>query len=249
MSSYTAQAVESSHPNSSASPLPGIRLWVAWVLLTLAAGIAGWAFASLAALYTMGLAILVLGATVGLFVGTAQWLAAQRYILRSNHFWDILDGPPLVMVKWPLVSTAGSAAGWIVTAFVYILLVLVGFDVDAATILGFVIGGAVLGTSQWLLLREHFADVSIWIAANIVGCGVGAFVAIWALRMTPETFMEQFPRGAYVMYTREAVEIFIQGAVGMVPFALITGSTLVLIIRRDFFLRSSRTGNSNLIPG
>lgn len=207
------------------------------MLATLVAGIFGWAFAAVAAFYSIGLALIVLGAIVGTFVGTAQWLAVQPH-------WDILDGPSNNTISWPAVSAVASEVGWLVTAFAYIFLQFSGSDVITATAVGFATGGAVFGISQWLLLREHLKDAHVWIAMNIVACGVGAFLARWVIDLILEPFLKQFPSGAYMLHTREVVEIFIEGAVGMVPFALITGSTLVWIIRRDFFLRSSHAGSS-----
>jgi hypothetical protein len=70
--------------------------------------------------------------------------------------------------RWTLLSAAGLAAGLFAGAFL-------GAPVQAVvgmmlvTPVLTVLGGAVLGTAQWLELRRRFARAGWWVAASAAG--------------------------------------------------------------------------------
>ncbi len=68
--------------------------------------------------------------------------------------------------RWILASLVG----WLAIAFV------VAFGASESLIfvgLPFLVGGAVLGTAQWLVLRQAFAKAGWWLLATIMGLLIG----------------------------------------------------------------------------
>ncbi len=90
------------------------------------------------------------GALTGLVIGTIQWLVLRRLISRAG--WWILA------TCWGIAvaHAVGDSAPAPITLWVLALLC-----------------GAVIGSLQWLILRQLTSRAVLWVAANIVGWYLG----------------------------------------------------------------------------
>lgn len=101
----------------------------------------------------------------GLPIGLAQWIALRRIA-------------PISFL-WVLTISAGF-----VLAYVTILPMLEGIlgFLDDESVLLFTLSytsiGALVGMTQWLLLRAHFNRSMIWILANAAGLGLGIAIVL-----------------------------------------------------------------------
>ena len=95
----------------SSSTTNGVQLqWVATLTLV---SILFWALMATAAHVTLGLALLVMGPTVGIFLGWTQSRVLKSYIPSEN--WD----------KWTRYSIAGATLGWFVILVGYFLIIVI----------------------------------------------------------------------------------------------------------------------------
>lgn len=129
--------------------------------------------------------VVVNGGVPGGTLGLIQWLILRQHMPQA---W-----------RWVLASLVG----WLAIAFV-------AFDASESLIflgLPFVVGGAVLGTAQWLVLRQAFAKAGWWLLATIMGLVIGWHV-VWVTGFG-------------------LVSLIIGGAV----YAVITGLVIVWLLR------------------
>jgi hypothetical protein len=156
-------------------------LWEGWVLATVVGGLVGMvivvivsAIASqLEAVSTVAL-LHVVGGLEGAALGLAQWLVLRRYVKRLG--W------------WIVATMVGAIAAWLIGLKVSVMLILIFFDSTLSVTLSaallkaiFLLGawvGAVLGLTQWLVLRTHVRHGVLWIVANAVAWGLGLVVAL-----------------------------------------------------------------------
>jgi len=99
------------------------------------------------------------GASIGAVVGVLQWLVLRRRVSKAG--W------------WILASTAGLAVAF---AVVY-LAVAYGSPGDLDDVAAMALGGAVMGTLQWLVLRRQVSRAGWWVLASTVGWGLCGAVA------------------------------------------------------------------------
>ena len=167
-------------------------LWARWVVATLLGAGAGWT----AGLYAA--AALAEGnrpfnsnaiwIVAGFCIGLAQWLVIRTHLKRAWQWlfasvvgWvvafnvgalvldtmtGVLNGPGL---DW---FEAAAQVNATITGFA--LLFVVWFLIGAA-------GGAVVGGTQWLVLRQYYPHTEWWVAVNALGWGIGVGVSWFAL--------------------------------------------------------------------
>jgi hypothetical protein len=68
------------------------------------------------------------------------------------------------MARWVSASALGGAVAVAISAWFYLLL-LAGFSALYLIGLG-AIGGAIIGVSQWVLLRRYLLNASLWVGAT-----------------------------------------------------------------------------------
>ena len=135
-------------------------MWLGW----LAATIFGFAIAT-AVVLTVGdtledtlgdvVAVAVYGILFGVVVGTLQWLALKQYMNRVG-WW----------IPATLVGAALSAV--LMTAYDAAVQPL-GLGETTQVVVGIVLVGAIVGISQWPVLRPHVSRAGWWVLASILG--------------------------------------------------------------------------------
>ena len=109
---------------------------------------------------------LVAGGAAGLVGGLGEWLLLRRWMARAG--W------------WIVVTAVGRAVGWslaLTIGWLWSELIVGSTGSGAAGILGLdvggLVGGSVVGLSQWVVLRRWVARSSVWIVASAVGGAAG----------------------------------------------------------------------------
>jgi len=144
--------VPGSVPAIAAAPVAGStrKLWTHWM-----AANAIWPLLGIAIALALGPASI---AAIGLVVGGAQWLVLRRLVDRfPARKWLITNGiaGPLAFL---LAFAASSLSGAANSTLAY------------AT--GGIVGGAVLGAAQWLILQHYFKRAILWIPTQAFAWGI-----------------------------------------------------------------------------
>ena len=160
-----------------------LGVWALWALLAALGGVAGgavtwsWATEVLArgavsagqtadVAAALALAGMVTGAAAGVVGGLGEWLLLRRWVSRAG--WWIVATAGGRAVGWPLALTVG----WLWSE-----LVVGSTGSGAAGILGLdmggLVGGSIVGLSQWLVLRRWVSRAWWWIAATAAGGAAG----------------------------------------------------------------------------
>lgn len=130
--------------------------WPLWALWTLATTV------SMALQFSVG----AWGVFVGpIALGLTQWLLLRRYLSNAQGwFWATTLGGFVAIV---LLSLGGF----------YLAGILRG---ASGTVVGLVVG-ALLGATQWLVLKRHLTHIGVWIGGSAIAF---AFSAGWAFNLT-----------------------------------------------------------------
>ena len=166
-----AEACANLVPLMSANHRRILILWASWTLASAVAGTLAYAcstvvnqvlvppFPKKPPPYTGTLEI----ATFGLAFALPQWIVLHRYVNRA--------------ILWLLLTTAGLFIALYVGLFVGVAAAasaMAGTRIGSPLILAFVVGGAVLGLPQWLLLLQAGRRAVSWIiASGIAGIALG----------------------------------------------------------------------------
>ena len=135
-------------------------LWLAWTLATALGMLAGYLpLALVIGSIDLGLARVLVPIITGLLLGLAQWLVLRPYITASYD--------------WILNHAAGWVAGYTVGLFVVQLLA----KTPLGQLLGYMAFGAIVALFQYPALRREIPHLSSWLAANIVGWTLGAYLS------------------------------------------------------------------------
>jgi hypothetical protein len=151
-------------------------LWLAWTLATALGMLAGYLpLALLVNSLDLGLARVLVPLLTGLLLGLAQWLVLRPYIAQSHD--------------WILNHAAGWVAGYTLGLFVVQLLA----KTTLGLLLGYVAFGAIVALFQYPALRREIPHLSIWLAANVLGWTLGAYLSQLAASLLfrgalPDTF-------------------------------------------------------------
>ncbi len=110
-------------------------------------------------------------AATGISIGLTQWL-----VLRRRNFQH---------KSWIFASMGGWILGWVISQnaswpIASVLIDSKGSNWEYHIILGYTLFGAffgaLMGMCQWLVLRRHVHQASLWILANILFWAVAAFI-------------------------------------------------------------------------
>jgi hypothetical protein len=93
---------------------------------------------------------LISGIIIGLVIGGLQWFLLQKYFGWAGQ-WLIFS-----VIGWVLVDLWSGFIGLFMSATSAIYLMFIGS----------IITGAILGTMQWLVLRQYVEQAGWWIVAN-----------------------------------------------------------------------------------
>ncbi len=126
-------------------------------------------------------------------IGITQWYILRRYKYRVD--------------AWALVSAFGWIAGWVISQkaswpIASILIDGKGKYWEYHIFLGYTLFGlffgALIGTSQWFVLRQHIRHASLWVIVNIVTWASAVFVSetivdkvFWAIVGYPFSFHDE----------------------------------------------------------
>ena len=109
---------------------------------------------------------LATGAGAGVVGGLGEWLLLRRWVPSAG--------------QWIVVTAVGRAVGWslaLTVGWLWSELIVGSTGSGTAGILGLdvggLVGGSVVGLSQWIVLRRWVARSSLWIAASAVGGAAG----------------------------------------------------------------------------
>jgi hypothetical protein len=178
-------------------------LWLGWMLATAVGLILGYLPSALFVnQLDLGLARIIVPLLAGVLIGVSQWLVLRNYVTDCSDWVLHLAG------SWVLGYTLG-------------LLIV---DLLAGTFLGvmisYVLFGVIIALFQWPVLHREIPRIWIWILANVVGWGMGAFLSQLAIA----AIFGSSP-GSLVALT--VVNMAVTGLVA----GLITGVALVMIVR------------------
>jgi len=142
-----------------------------WTGLTIVGGLIGnYAVETLLARFqnsgtVWNILLSLLGSGVfGLMVSASQWILLRRYI--SKSIW------------WIVTGTAGRASGALLGYFVWTLATSLGSQSNLWLSLSLVIiRAAVLGSFQWLFLRQFHTQTGWWVLGNGIGWMFGPMIA------------------------------------------------------------------------
>lgn len=153
-----APAVVPATPGTTPVPqLTGWRLWMQW---TIANTLAAWVLFLIGA--TAGPGSLLI---FGLVLGGAQWLILRRLVTGFRvRRWLFVNS-----LSVPLAVLLGFAASLSINHTL------------TGNMFGGTIGGALIGTAQWSVLRNHFPRASLW----ILGCVLGWLIEVYLFNVSP----------------------------------------------------------------
>lgn len=165
--------------------LAGTSLWLWWVVANTVSEIVGLgASALIAAVLALGqgiavqpggltlpVAVLALAGVEGALVGYAQWLVLRRGL------------PSLPVGAWVLATVAGAVAAWLIGVLLSSDAAppaeeTVAFLASGAAVLGAGLG-ALIGLSQWCVLRRFLCRAGWWVLANALAWAAGMTVAFY----------------------------------------------------------------------
>jgi hypothetical protein len=178
-------------------------LWLGWTLATALGLIIGYLPTALFVNeLDLGLARIIVPLLAGALIGLAQWLVLRNYVTDCSDWVLYLAG------SWVLGYTLG-------------LLVV---DLLANTFLGivfsYILFGIIIALFQWPVLHREIPRIWMWVLANVVGWGLGAFLAQLAIAGL-------YGSNPPSLITITVVNMAVTGLVA----GLITGIALVLIVR------------------
>jgi hypothetical protein len=187
----------------------GRRLWIWWVGCTIIGGLAGNYIADTLSLgmrsrpTDAGILFSMAGSGVfALCVSTAQWFLLRRLFPKTA--W------------WLVTGTLGRAFGMLIGSII-VVVISNQFKLQAgfwSTSIYLFVRGAVLGTSQWLILKQWRTKAGWWVFGNAIG---------WMLGSTlQDLFIPSAAISAPII--GDLIELAIAGAV--------TGAVMVWILRQ-----------------
>jgi hypothetical protein len=178
-------------------------LWLGWMLATALGLIIGYLPAALfISQLDLGVARIIVPLLAGTLIGVSQWLVLRNYVTDCSDWVLHLAG------SWILGYTLG-------------LLVV---DLLAGTFLGvmlaFILFGVIVALFQWPVLHREIPRIWIWIIANVIGWGLGAFLS----QLTIAALFGDNPTALPV------ITIVNMAVTGLIA-GMITGIALVWIVR------------------
>jgi hypothetical protein len=182
--------------NDETHSLP--RVWLRWVLANIAGELVGFGLAAAAgALVALGLrqvegglaialgvlGVIVLGTLEGGVLGVAQWLALRRWL------------PTLWPTAWITATILGAILAWAAGMAAGTLMgsgaaFTEGTESPAGIVAGAALvgigAGALLSSTQWLVLRTVLARAGWWIPAHAAGWAAGMVVSFLGIGLVQQ---------------------------------------------------------------
>lgn len=198
----------------------GWSFWIWWTALTIIGGLAANYIADMLGLGILGgqtdtgILLSMLGSGVfALLVSAAQWILLRH--LFSKTVW------------WVVAGTLGRAFGMLIGS-IAIVMISHQFNLQAgfwASGIYLTVRGAVLGASQWLILKQWRIKAGWWVLANAIGWVLGP------------ALLDSFTISAPLV--GDLISLAIAGA--------ITGVVMVWILRQPVPAPTKETGGGRLI--
>lgn len=180
-------------------------LWLGWTLATALGLMIGYLPAAIFVnQLDLGLARILVPLFAGILIGVAQWLVLRAYVTNSADWVLYLAG------SWVLGYTLGL---WIVD--------LLSANRILGAAISYLIFGAIIAVFQYPILRREIPHLWVWILANMVGWGLGAYLSQLAIAGL-------FGTNPANLIVTTTVNMAVTGLVA----GLITGVALVWIVRK-----------------
>jgi hypothetical protein len=202
----------------------GWSFWIWWTGLTIIGGLAGNYIADMLSLGMLnwptdaGILLSMLGSGVfALSVSAAQLILLRR--LFSKTAW------------WLVAGTSGRALGMLIGS-ITIVIISHQFNLQAglwSSGIYLTVRGAVLGASQWLILKQWRTKAGWWVLGNAIGWMLGSTLL--------DLFIPSITTSAPII--SDLISVAIAGAV--------TGAVMVWILRQPTPAPKKETGGSRLI--
>ncbi len=185
-----------------------------WLLVTCVSGLLSWIFASLFAVSTLGMGLLMLGTLVSFCIACAQMLFMRRRLTSVN--WS----------RWMLISTAAGTFSWIVVCTSVVLMNVAnisnGSKSDPSLHSGYVapfvissLSGLVYGSIQGY--GFHVKKYYIWwCLVNAVGLGTGTVLGLQVADILVP------PRSSMLLNLTDALRLSIMGGVATFMMSVLT---------------------------
>lgn len=135
-------------------------LWLAWTLATGLGMLIGYLpLVALVGSIELGIVRVAVPLVTGIVLGLAQWLALGPYVAKS-HDWIL-----------------NHAAGWVVGFSLGMFLVQLLSRTPLGMLAGFLCFGAIVALFQFPVLRREIPHLSAWVAVNVLGWTLGAYLS------------------------------------------------------------------------
>ena len=135
-------------------------LWLAWTLATGLGMLLGYLpLVALVGSIDLGIVRVAVPLVTGIVLGLAQWLALGPYVAKS-HDWIL-----------------NHAAGWVVGFSLGLFVVQLLSRTPLGMLVGFLCFGAIVALFQFPVLRREIPHLSAWVAINMLGWTLGAYLS------------------------------------------------------------------------
>lgn len=178
-------------------------LWLGWTLATAVGLVIGYLPSALFVdQVDLGLARVIVPLLAGILIGLAQWLVLRNYVTESTD-WVI-----------------HLAASWVLGYTLGLLIIDLLANTYTGVIFSYMLFGLIIALFQWPILHREIPRIWVWVLANIIGWGLGAY-------LSQVTIASIFANQAGSLVAITIVNMAVTGLVA----GLITGVALVLIVR------------------
>jgi MFS family permease len=205
--------------------------WLQWLIVsTLGMGLGLYLGETVAHQSNFLTGFITRGLASGAFLGVLQWFILKRRVSQTG--WWILAS----IFGWALAFTVGWSAGFGVG---WAIGISSGWNTGhkIAFIIGGLLGGAIVGLFQWLVLRKHIPESGWVILTSAVGASIGWF-ASWQLEFVRVTGWV----GNSLTFANSGL---LAGATSGSIYGALTGATLVWLFSRTASYPFSRTHTSS----
>ncbi|MBN2502624.1 MAG: hypothetical protein JXB38_17725 [Anaerolineales bacterium] len=148
-------------------------------------------------------------AVLGFIMGATQWIVIKRHLPEPGHWIKkTLLGYLLASIIFMVadILTTGLGQGKMHHAIIYL-----------SYLICFTLMGTIIGTAQWTLLRPYYRQAKLWVPVSVVGFLVFFWSLLLPMVVEPE----------YSIWYWYPLSVL-----GQLLVAIITGVTLVFLIRR-----------------
>ncbi len=215
-------------------PKSALEITLRWMLATVVAGTLASFIVGALFPFTWGTVIVLAGTIWGVSIGVGQMRFLQRY------------SPGCDWSKWAVFSATGATIGSLIFIALYAIPALLISYEDRSSYrmllipylaLLLLIGGLILGVSQWLLMRKYMQKAGWWVLACTLGCSVGGLIGGIIATIIYETLIPRNWKAGMLLGSAEGFWTFLAGTIGTSVLGLVTGLAFTWLLRH-----SSRSG-------